>query len=509
MAKVLLGTSAGNGNSALQDWSGLLSLRLTVGPAAYIVLTVMVLQHPVLSNHAIALTGDVFLGLSVAGLANVLAFLGLALLYAWRRIVFHGLRYQAIVAVLLVAGIVGEFALSAAGEGVLVPMVAANVLSGVGLACLAVGQVRLFAGAPSRQAAANLFVGMFGAALVIALAAVLDSLLSLLVCLLLVGVSFAALGAESGRGAAARYGEKTPLAIPWKLVATLAVQGLSTGFVQKSGVLASQEGFFLAEGIAFALADILALVFLWRLNRDFNHLLYVIAFPLLALGHLAMVLMGETLGAVVVHEIGYRFIMFLSWMLAAWVIKHKELSANWVWPCIMCAFVGGRVAGMACGTLLGSIGGADGAAAAQMVAVFVVLFSALLLFGGAGVGDGWGMSRAATDGENAPGERFGGGRRRRCPRVRVDAPGDGDRLAARARARPGLHCRISAYFGGYGEDPSPQYLSQTRHSLPSGAADPSGGRPSDAGRRRFPQDRRRRANAARLEDRRAFKSAMP
>ena len=69
----------------------------------------------------------------------------------------------------------------------------------------------------------------------------------------------------------------------------------------------------------------------------------------------------------------------------------------------MCAFVGGRVAGMACGTLLGSIGGADGAAAAQMVAVFVVLFSALLLFGGAGVGDGWGMSRAATDGENAPG----------------------------------------------------------------------------------------------------------
>lgn len=43
-----------------------------------------------------------------------------------------GLRYQAIVAVLLVAGIVGEFALSAAGEGVLVPMVAANVLSGVG-----------------------------------------------------------------------------------------------------------------------------------------------------------------------------------------------------------------------------------------------------------------------------------------------------------------------------------------------------------------------------------------
>ena len=76
-------------------------------------------------------------------------------------------------------------------------------------------------------------------------------------------------------------------------------------------------------------------------------------------------------------------------------------------------------------------------------------------------------------------------------------------------ARPGLHCRIPAYFGGYGEDPSPQYLSQTRHSLPSGAADPSGGRPSDAGRRRFPQDRRRRANAARLEDRRAFKSAMP
>ena len=343
MAKVLLGTSAGNGNGALRDWRGLLSLRLTVGPAAYIVLTVMVLQHPVLSNHAIVLTGDVFLGLSVAGLANALAFLGLALLYAWRRIVFHGLRYQAIVVVLLVTGIIGEFALSGAGEGMIVPMVAANVLSGVGLACLAVGQVRLFAGAPSRQAAANLLVGMFGAALAIALAAMLDPLLSLFACLLLVDVSFAALRVEGGRGAAARYGEKTPLAIPWKLVATLAVQGLSTGFVQKSVVLASQEGFFLAEGIAFVLAGLLALVFLWRLNRDFNHLLYVIAFPLLALGHLAMALVGETLGAVIVHEVGYRFIMFLSWMLAVWVIKHKDLSANWVWPCIMCAFVGALI----------------------------------------------------------------------------------------------------------------------------------------------------------------------
>lgn len=300
MAKVLLGTSAGNGNGALRDWRGLLSLRLTVGPAAYIVLTVMVLQHPVLSNHAIVLTGDVFLGLSVAGLANALAFLGLALLYAWRRIVFHGLRYQAIVVVLLVTGIIGEFALSGAGEGMIVPMVAANVLSGVGLACLAVGQVRLFAGAPSRQAAANLLVGMFGAALAIALAAMLDPLLSLFACLLLVDVSFAALRVEGGRGAAARYGEKTPLAIPWKLVATLAVQGLSTGFVQKSVVLASQEGFFLAEGIAFVLAGLLALVFLWRLNRDFNHLLYVIAFPLLALGHLAMALVGGDLGR------GYR-----------------------------------------------------------------------------------------------------------------------------------------------------------------------------------------------------------
>ena len=104
MAKVLLGTSAGNGNSALQDWSGLLSLRLTVGPAAYIVLTVMVLQHPVLSNHAIALTGDVLLGLSVAGLANVLAFLGLALLYAWRRIVFHGLRHSSATYQLMISG---------------------------------------------------------------------------------------------------------------------------------------------------------------------------------------------------------------------------------------------------------------------------------------------------------------------------------------------------------------------------------------------------------------------
>ena len=401
---MLLGTSAGNGNGALRDWRGLLSLRLTVGPAAYIVLTVMVLQHPVLSNHAIVLTGDVFFGLSVAGLANALAFLGLALLYAWRRIVFHGLRYQAIVVVLLVTGIIGEFALSGAGEGMIVPMVAANVLSGVGLACLAVGQVRLFAGAPSRQAAANLLVGMFGAALAIALAAMLDPLLSLFACLLLVGVSFAVLRVEGGRGAAARYGEKTPLAIPWKLVATLAVQGLSTGFVQKSVVLASQEGVFPRRGGSRLCSPASSRSCSSGASIAISTTSSTLS-PFLC-WHWATwpwPLWGETLGAVIVHEVGYRFIMFLSWMLAAWVIKHKDLSANWVWPCIMCAFVGGRVAGMACGTLLGSIGGADGAAAVQMIAVFAVLFSALLLFGGAGVGDGWGMSRAAIDGENTPG----------------------------------------------------------------------------------------------------------
>lgn len=384
----------------------LIAPSLCTGVTAYIVLTVLVLQHPVFSNHPVVVQGDVFLGFSLSALFNVLTFLALAIVYAWRRIVPRGLWYGRLLFLGLGLGVVGEY-VSGVMPQTLVPVaVAADMLTGVTLAAIGVEQVRLFAAVSSRQGAINLVVVMFLSCALLLIAGLLNASIMTVFCLVLAGACYlASCGAgrlfkgSSQAVASPRYGAQTSIHVPRKLLVTIALQGLSAGIIQGGFAFGARGGFFVAEGWAFACAGALATVFFLWLRRDFNHLLYVIGFPIMALGHLGLGLVGATIGVVLIHETGYRFIMFLSWMLAAWVIKHRELSPNWVWPCIMCAFVAGRFVGIPFGSAVGALFGGESAVAAQMITVFVLLFSALLLFGSANLSDGWGMTSVATEGE--------------------------------------------------------------------------------------------------------------
>ena len=94
----------------------------------------------------------------------------------------------------------------------------------------------------------------------------------------------------------------------------------------------------------------------------------------------------------VVHETGYRFIMVLSWVLAAWVIRHNDLSANWVWPCFMCSFVFGRILGSLLGGVPAALFALPPSAVVAIVMVFALLLGALLLFGSVNLDTGWDMA---------------------------------------------------------------------------------------------------------------------
>lgn len=399
MGRILLGQTGSLGVRG--EWLREVRPRAAFGPMAYIVLTVLVLQHPALSNHSIPVTDDVFFGLSLVGVFNVLTFFLLAFLFAWKRIVLRGARYQRVLACALAVGVIGNYALEVGGMASAPFSVVMDVLCGSSLACIGVDQVRCFAALPSRQGAVNLLVALIGAAALLLLANTLNAPLIMVLCLGLVTLSYWSIGPrerKSPNGDASSC--ESRIHIPVKLMVTIAVQGLSTGLIQGAFVAKGESAFFLVEGAAFLGASVLAVVFFWHLRRDFNHLLYVIAFPIMAFGHLGIAVAGEVLPVLLIHETGYRFIMFLSWMLAVWVIRHKGLSASWVWPCIMCSFVGGRVFGVMLSTVEGSFVGLASVEIEQMVMVFVVLFCALLLFGSARLGDGWGMVSMASDGED-------------------------------------------------------------------------------------------------------------
>lgn len=99
------------------------------------------------------------------------------------------------------------------------------------------------------------------------------------------------------------------------------------------------------------LATGIALVTVMVFRLDFNRLLYEIEFPFMALGYVAFIVLGaDAVGGTLIHETGNRFVILINWALSAWIINQKDLSADWVYPCVMVSYLAGRQAGVAAGS---------------------------------------------------------------------------------------------------------------------------------------------------------------
>lgn len=379
------------------------NIRALIGVGLYCSFTTFAVQYPMHVPGEVRTAVDQMLPFSVVPTAvYALSFLAMALMFAAYRFVPKGRGYVRAVAAAASLGILMTLAtyamppgLGALGAGL---ALFGSLLTGVGTALLGIEWMRALA---ARGALVTL-VCMAVSSLLVAALFLLVSLLPqpavLVVALLVPWGSLACLGYPTSRKAALlRHGVSTPVRVPWKVVLTLFVQGLAAGIVQTLAEGEASWGYLPMQSIALVVAAGLALAAALGLKLDFNQLIYEVGFPLMALGFLALSAASTNSGlGLTIHEVGNRFIMLLSWALAAWIIAQEDLSANWVYPCIMVSYLVGRQVGVVTGLLSGPF-----AEVLPAAMIFIVLMASVVMLGGFGGRAGWGAFRMA-DTDAAP-----------------------------------------------------------------------------------------------------------
>ena len=413
---------------------------VAVGAGLYIALTVIAFQYPELAT-AETLAVPAFASI-MPSLSNAVAFAAIGVAYAVRRIKVTGSpRLLATAATMVVMGTLTVSVLAVDLGSLSLRTIACFIgymLVGGGSALLGVSWIDELAKLPTVKAVAAILTAAPVAALCILFALLTSSWLPpSLASTLYVIVSCVLLGRLHGNGrkqVATKEGGAS-LSIPWKLIATIFFQGFSVGAVHR--VLTHGAGNVLVmETAALLSAAILVAVAVFAFRIDYGHLLYMIGFPLIALGQVAVVLFARNLEVVIVHEIGYRLVMIASWMLAAHIIRAHGIAASWVWSCIMVGFVFGRLTGFVLEAAGPALFAADSQAVISVLSVFLVLFSALLLFDRTNTSDTWGMVKA-VELESAHGASPA---ERACAAVAADfalSPREEEILVLLARGRSG------------------------------------------------------------------------
>lgn len=201
-----------------------------------------------------------------------------------------------------------------------------------------------------------------------------------------------------------RASDSPEMYLPWKLLATAFVQGLSLGLI---AVLSSS--FFEAPSIAATVGYILGALLIFGVvlffRVDYNSFIYKIGFPIMATAWLVVLVMGQansfSIGA---HATGYRFVDLAIWSVTIYIIKEKQLPTNWVCAVNTSALMAGQFLGTGL-ALLPTLSVLRplkeqflGMYAALMV--FLLFMVALLVFSTKNLKTGWGLVRPSD--ETAP-----------------------------------------------------------------------------------------------------------
>lgn len=201
-------------------------------------------------------------------------------------------------------------------------------------------------------------------------------------------------GANKGRKGIYAQGSRAELHISAKFIMTAFTQGCSLGVLQivmfKSH---AQIDGILVSAVGFALGAVLVAAAALVCKLDFNRLIYHVGFPVMALGCLLVALLVPyVMYGGLVHAIGYRFVDILIWALMAYIMKYREMPANWVSSITTSWLILGQFVGTFCGWMaLFLFGLPQGVVAPVMVAVFVLMLCALLATSTHNLRTGWGM----------------------------------------------------------------------------------------------------------------------
>lgn len=272
-----------------------------------------------------------------------------------------------------------------------------GLLMGAGTACLHVEWGRKLGDLGSRITLLHGVVGTIIAALLTVLITLLPTPLLWVVALIIPPASMCLLVRDApDLTALCTHGLEARFHVPRRFLATAFVQGLSFGIVQAILLLGGhQEPVVALSAASFALSA--AVLFLCALffRMDFNQLIYQVGFFIMALGYLLLALAGTGfLGGLFVHTTGYRFVDIMMWALCAYLIKHRGLSANWVFAITTCFLLLGQIVGAVVGNAaIAALTSTSIAGNLATVMVFVLLASSLIMSDRKNLRTGWGMVR--------------------------------------------------------------------------------------------------------------------
>lgn len=198
------------------------------------------------------------------------------------------------------------------------------------------------------------------------------------------------------------WGRDVVMRKPIKLLATCFVQGGALGIMSALGSCASSEvqGSFLTAA-SFALGALVLLATAGLLSMDFNHLLYQIGFPLMALGFLAHVCLPGNVGvSEFLFGLAHCYVYVLMTCICSYFSNCLKCSPVWIVSLTTLCMVGGQLAGLllvgagvALSLLPMAVTGLSG------VLSFLLPTAALLLLSNDNPVSGWGAMRPDQRGE--------------------------------------------------------------------------------------------------------------
>ena len=190
-------------------------------------------------------------------------------------------------------------------------------------------------------------------------------------------------------------GGGTELKLPWKLLITSLLHGLSLGLLAGFPVfLEAGPAVVACVGASYLLSSVLIVLTAFAAKMNFNSLIYQMAFPLIALGLLLLEVLGAVpLVGVSVQLVGFSYLHLVMWCVCSFLIKGFDRPTMWVTGTSTCLFMAGQLSGMmlSCASVQLDVGSAY--SKVLTVAIFVMLGSSLLMISNANMRTGWGLYR--------------------------------------------------------------------------------------------------------------------
>lgn len=335
----------------------------------------------------------------------------LGVLYRSKRIVPHGRAYRVVVPLSMTGGAFLAIALAQLSWETPwydAACVASCALMGCATSCMHTEWARLFAGTGAHQ---TIVCGVFATLM----AALLSGLLGLaasiaskvMVALLPVTAAWLLWTDPLETDRFYLLGRGAHVYVPWKLVITAGIQGVSLGAMETMAHHVLGDASTLLAIAGFVAGSILALALIMYRQVTYNALLYQIGFPLLAAGWLFFLVGARCLPvAAGLHAVGYRFVDLAIWSLTIYLIRQRELPTNLVTAMNTCALIGGQFAGsmLALAFVRDSRVIAPSGNVLAALIVFALFMTAICIYSSKNLRDGWGLFRPDEEGEP---DRFG------------------------------------------------------------------------------------------------------